>query len=162
MAPVQSSKFAIAGIVEGLNASGGTALYDAVRTAVEVADNAEGPPDAIRAVVILTDGRATAGMTGLSDLVNLSSRAEVDVPNCRGFEANSPCIEFGGRVISLNDVIGSSLKVPTKHPVQVFFIGIGDADINVGRILAQATGAEYQGATEKDLAEVLEAFSKYF
>jgi hypothetical protein len=65
-------------------------------------------------------------------------------------------------VISLNDVIGSSLKVPTKHPVQVFFIGIGDADINVGRILAQATGAEYQGATEKDLAEVLEAFSKYF
>ena len=56
----------------------------------------------------------------------------------------------------MDDVIGSGLKIPTSHHVQVFFIGLGDADINIGRILAQATGAEFQGATEKDLAEVIE------
>ena len=52
--------------------------------------------------------------------------------------------------------------VETKHPVQIFFIGIGDADLQIGRILSMATGAEFQGATEKDLAKVLELFSKYF
>jgi hypothetical protein len=29
-------------------------------------------------------------------------------------------------------------------------------------MLAEATGAEFQGTTKKDLAGVLEAFSKYF
>ena len=51
----------------------------------------------------------------------------------------------------------------SQHPIQIFFIGIGDdADLDVGRMLAQATGAEFQGVTEKDLASVLEEFSKYF
>ena len=34
--------------------------------------------------------------------------------------------------------------------------------MEVGRILAEATGAEFQGVTEEDLAEFLEEFSKYF
>ena len=34
--------------------------------------------------------------------------------------------------------------------------------MDVGRILAEATGAEFQGVTEDDLANVLEEFSKYF
>ena len=51
----------------------------------------------------------------------------------------------------------------TRHDIQIFFIGIGDdADLDVGRILAEATGAEFQGVAEKDLAAVLEEFSKYF
>ena len=29
-------------------------------------------------------------------------------------------------------------------------------------MLSEATGAEFQGVTEKDLAKVLEEFSKYF
>ena len=37
-----------------------------------------------------------------------------------------------------------------------------DADMEVGRMLAQATGAEFQGVTDKDLAQLLEEFSKYF
>ena len=37
-----------------------------------------------------------------------------------------------------------------------------DADLNVGRILAQATGADFRGVTEDDLAKVLEEFSRYF
>jgi hypothetical protein len=61
------------------------------------------------------------------------------------------------------DIVGSSLRLSTRRPVQVFFIGIGkDADMDVGRMLSEATGAEFQGATEKDLANVLEEFSKYF
>jgi hypothetical protein len=47
--------------------------------------------------------------------------------------------------------------------VQVFFIGIGDdADLDVARIIAEATGAEFQGTTEGDLAVVLGEFSRYF
>jgi hypothetical protein len=47
--------------------------------------------------------------------------------------------------------------------VQIFFIGIGDdASLEIGRVLAGATGAEFQGVAADDLASVLEAFSKYF
>lgn len=50
---------------------------------------------------------------------------------------------------------------PASSPIQVFFIGIGEgADMQVGRLLAEATGAEFQRATEKDLANVLAEFSK--
>ena len=41
-------------------------------------------------------------------------------------------------------------------------IGFGDADINVGRVLAQATGGEFQGSTDKDLSNVLEALGPTF
>lgn len=60
-------------------------------------------------------------------------------------------------------VIGTELAFKTRHPVQIFFIGIGDdADLQVGRIIAQATGAEFQGVAEEDLARVLAEFSRYF
>ncbi len=56
-----------------------------------------------------------------------------------------------------------SLAIETEHPVQIFFIGIGeDADLDVGRILAEATGAEFQGVSDEDLASVLAEYSKYF
>ncbi len=55
------------------------------------------------------------------------------------------------------------MAIESRHPVQVFFIGIGDdADLDVGGMLAGATDAEFQGVTEQDLAKVLEEFSKYF
>jgi hypothetical protein len=44
----------------------------------------------------------------------------------------------------------------------VFFIGVGDADLEIGRIIAEATGAEFRGVTEEDLANVLAVFGKYF
>ena len=37
-----------------------------------------------------------------------------------------------------------------------------DVTTKLGRILAQATGAEYQGSTDEDLAAVIEALSGYF
>lgn len=58
---------------------------------------------------------------------------------------------------------GAGLETETEHPIQIFFIGIGDdADLQVGRLLTEATGAEFQGVAEEDLAQVLEEFSKYF
>jgi hypothetical protein len=50
-----------------------------------------------------------------------------------------------------------ALTLTTEDPA-IF----GAADIDIGRILAQATGAEYQGSTEKDLAAVIEELSGYF
>ena len=42
-------------------------------------------------------------------------------------------------------------------------LGTGDdADMVVGRLHAEATGAEFRGVAEDDLADVLESISKYF
>ena len=69
----------------------------------------------------------------------------------------------GNGGISIADVNGVGLATATKHRVQIFFIGIGDdADMNVGRILAEASGAEFQGVADQDLAELLEEFSSFF
>ena len=51
---------------------------------------------------------------------------------------------------------------PHDHGIQIFFLGFGDADFDIGRILAQATGAEFRGSTEEDLASVIEELSGYF
>ena len=51
----------------------------------------------------------------------------------------------------------------TSHDIQIFFIGIGeDLDLEVGRLLAEASGAEYEGAAEQDLPKVIEKFRGYF
>ena len=71
-------------------------------------------------------------------------------------------IDDQGRVIPREDVVGAALGLETNNDVQVFFLGFGDADINIGRILAEATGAEYQGSTDSDLAAVIEELSGYF
>jgi Ca-activated chloride channel family protein len=163
VAPLLENRFGIADAVRGMNANGGTALYDAVRAGIEMSDTATGPANAARSVVVLTDGRANGGKTGLHDLIQMTSRAEIAIRDFKGFESDGEGIEEGGRHVAKADLVGSSLRLSTRRPVQVFFIGIGkDADMDVGRMLSEATGAEFQGATEKDLANVLEEFSKYF
>ena len=93
----------------------------------------------------------------------MTSRSEGPITDFAGFEKDKAATDADGRQVAKADLIGASLKLKTLHAgVQVFFIGVGDADIQVGRVLAEATGAEFQGATEKDLAAILEAFSKYF
>jgi hypothetical protein len=37
-----------------------------------------------------------------------------------------------------------------------------DADLEIGRILAEASNSAYQGTTEKGLGQVLATFGKYF
>jgi hypothetical protein len=60
-------------------------------------------------------------------------------------------------------VLGAGLAMPTTHPIHIFYVGIGsDADLEVGRILAEATHSAFRATTADNLASVLEAFGKYF
>ena len=161
--PLAENGFEIADAAKDMRARGETALYDAIKAGIEMTDAAEGPEDAIRAVVVLTDGRANRGQVKLHDLIRMSSRDERPVQRFEGFENDAWAVSSGGERIEKADLIGGELALASRHPIQVFFIGIGDdADLDVGRMLAEATGAEFQGVAEKDLASVLEEFSKYF
>ena len=162
VAPLAQNRFAIANTVESMKVQTNTALYDGIRTAIEMTDMVSGQPDAIRAVVVLTDGLANRGETRLDNLIKMISINEIAIRQFRGFEGD-PAYEENGRRVQKQDVIGAGLAIKTEHPIQIFFIGIGeDADMEVGRMLAQATGAEFQGVTDEDLAQLLEEFSKYF
>ncbi len=159
VAPLAENRFVMATAAREMRAGGNTALYDAIKAGIEMTDIAPGEGNAIRGIVVLTDGLSNSGRTGLRDLIHLMSRHEVPI---REFSGRDGVEEGGGRVAK-SDIIGSGLALKTRHRIQIFFIGIGkDADMEVGRILAEATGAAFQGATEKDLATVLAEFGKYF
>jgi len=163
VAPLAENGFKIADAVQGMRARGETALYDAIKEGIEMTDEAAGPEDAIRAVVVLTDGRANRGQVKLHDLIQMSSRDERPIQRFEGFVDDAWAVAADGGRVDKADLIGEEPVLTSQHPIQVFFIGIGDdADLDVGRMLAEATGAEFQGVTEKDLASVLEEFSKYF
>ena len=55
------------------------------------------------------------------------------------------------------------MAIETKHKIQIFFIGIGDeVDLDLGRMLAEASGAEYIRTAEEALANVIDEFGRYF
>jgi len=161
--PIAPNKFAISDAVERTTVGSSTALYDAIKTGIEMSDGAAVEGDAIRTVVVLSDGRTNRGETQLDDLVKMVSRDEVPIAQFGGLEGEVTGLDALGHEVAKEDIVGRGMAMSTNHSVQVFFIGIGeDADMQIGRILAEATGAEFQGVTEKDLASVLEQFSKYF
>jgi Ca-activated chloride channel family protein len=154
------SRFDIADAIGQMKASGGTALFDAIAQAVIATDNADGDPRATRAVVVLSDGAATDGRC-LDSLVSMTSAAEDDVTSfCATEKGDQPATRNG--TVSIEEVRGTGLLIDTKHTIQVFFLGFGEADLHIGRILAESTGAEFQGSTAQDLAAVIEALSGYF
>ncbi len=159
-APLRQSRYDIADAIFAMEANGSTALYDAVQRAVELTDRAEGDPRATRAVVVLSDGEATDGRC-LDTIVAMRSRAEQPVTDFCAVNGNQ-AFDADGRHVPVEDINGESLLIPHDHPIQVFFLGFGDADIHIGRILAQATSAEYHGSTQNDLAAVIEDLSGYF
>ena len=160
--PLMDNRFDMVDAVLEMRARGETALYDAIKVGIEMTDAAEGEGNAIRAVVILTDGRANKGQTRLDDLI-MMSRKEVLIRQFSGFEDDSSPVDENGTRVSKKEVYGTELGISADHDIQIFFIGIGDdADQDVGRMLAEATGAEFQRVAEEDLANVLEEFSKYF
>ena len=162
VAPLAENRFTIADAVYELAAEGGTALYNAIKAGIEMTDAAPGEENAIRGVVVLTDGKANEGPTQLDGLIRMMSNREIAIKAFTGFEQRA-ATDVSGRTVNIKDIMGTKLAMETLHHIQIFFIGIGeDADLQVGRLLAEASGAEYQGAAEKDLAEVLEAYSKYF
>jgi Ca-activated chloride channel family protein len=162
VAPLSESRLKIADAVHKEEAQGEGALYDAIKAGIEETDKAGGDADSIRGVVVLTDGRANRGRARLDDLIKMMSRAEVPIQQYAGFP-DSVALDTRGSPVAKEEIIGTGLAIKTRYPIQIFFVGIGDdADIQVGRVLAEATGAEFQGATAEDLANVLEAFGKYF
>jgi hypothetical protein len=163
IAPIGVNRFEIANAVRGMRAGGETALYDAIRAGIEMTDAVPGGDNDIRAVVVLTDGVATGGNAGLTDVVRLSSRDERPIPRFGGFSASPDPAEEDGRRVPKRDLMGTGLAMETQHRILIFFVGIGkDADMEIGRMLAEATGATFEGAAEKDLAAVLQAFGRYF
>lgn len=158
--PLGEARYDLGDQIRAMQASGGTALYDAVAHAVTVTDAVDGDPRAKRSVVVLSDGQATEGSC-LSDLVSMMSRREVAISSFCGMDGQS-AFDDNGNPIAAADILADSLAIDTEHPIQVFFVGFGEADVQIGRILAQATGAEYQGSTDDDLATVIEELSGYF
>lgn len=153
----------IVGEIRATQARGETALYDAVRKGVQITDGAEGPVDAIRAVVVLTDGQANKGATELDNIIGMMSNLEKPITQFSGFVGQATGIDSEGNIVPKERMIGVNLKGQFSHPVQIFFIGIGeDADLEVGRMFAGATFAEFQGVAEEDLANLLAEFSGYF
>ena len=153
--PLPQTRFAIAEAIDGLRAEGNTALYEAVKAGVELADGYEGVPvEAIRGVVVLTDGLANAGRVELSQLIRIQDRQEREVHV--GLE--------GGP--GLKDYLGAGLAFPTRHPVHIFSVGVGDADWEGLRIFAEASGGVVARSSDSSagsgLIQVLERFSKYF
>src|SRR3954452_13232304 len=79
--PLSESKLQIGDFLEKMESGGGTALYDAIATGIEITDQAPGPEGAKRVVVVLTDGRANKGQC-LSTIVSMTSSDEGDVAFC--------------------------------------------------------------------------------
>jgi hypothetical protein len=158
--PLRSARFDIADTIAEMEAFGDTALYDAIAKAIDVTDAAAGDPRATRAVVVLSDGAATQGRC-LHALVAMATDDEEDIASfCAVGGADSPLTGTGP--VSPDNVRGIKLVGRQDHPVQVFFLGFGTADMNIGRILAESTGAEFQGSADDDLAAVIEQLSGYF
>ena len=150
--PITKNKFDLAAVVDSAQAGGGTALYDAVRKAVEMVDRYPLSDEAIRGVVLLTDGERNGGVVKLSDLVEIQGAQEQPALNFIGNEGEN---KAGLR--------GSRLAVPTSHPIHIFSVGYGaDADLEVLRIFAEATNSTYKTAAAKDVGAVLASFGKYF
>ena len=161
--PLAENRFAIGDAVQAMRAIGETALYEAIKAGIEMTDAAPGDKNPIRGVVVLTDGQANRCKTRLDDLIEMTSSYEHPITEFRGCEAEQWAIDADGRRVDKRQIIGAKLAIETQHTIQIFYIGIGgDADMDIGRMLAEATGAEFQGVDEKDLANVLEEFSKYF
>jgi hypothetical protein len=135
-------------------------LFTAVQRGVQLSDEAVGDPQATRAVVVLSDGEATEGAC-LNEVISMRELAsETSAPLC--LVSGNPASDSDGRY-DIADVVGEDLIAPRDHDdIQIFFVGFGEADIDVGRLLAQATDAEYQASTQDELAAVIEHLSGYF
>lgn len=152
IAPIKENKFPIAEIVDRSRAQGKTSLYDAIKVGIDMVNNFILPEEAIRGIVLLTDGMRTSGQVKLSDLVELTTRDEVVVSSFVGEEKQDK-----------SHLIGTKLIGASRYPLHIFSVALGeDADLEVLRILAEATNSTFNKATEKDLAFILERFGKYF
>lgn len=163
VAPLTRNRFNIVNALQNIKVQNATVVYDGIKAGIQMTDEADGEANTIRAVVVLTDGHASPGQNRLNDLIIMTSLNEIGITQFGGLEGELWGLDKNGNQVPKTEIVGSGLAMSTHHPVQIFFIGIGsDADMEVGRMLAEATGAEFQGVPDQDLANLLEEFSKYF
>jgi Ca-activated chloride channel family protein len=161
-APLPENRYAIANAADGMRAAGETALYEAILEGIKMTDAAAPGLEAIRGVVVLTDGKANRGET-LDRVINLLSKDEQAIRVCRGFESDASCSDARGRQVAKKDLVGASLAIRTEHPIHIFFVGIGsDADMDLGCAMAEATAGVCPRTSEQGVAAVLETFGRYF
>jgi Ca-activated chloride channel family protein len=152
IAPLADNRFSVADIVQNAEAGGGTALYDAVRKAVQMVDEASVNEQAIRGVVVLSDGMRTSGDVPLSDLIDLRTQDERPVGYFEGRDDESKA-----------NLMGAGLATTPQHQVHIFSVAYGDdADLEVLRIFAEATNATFNKAQADNLSTVMETFGRYF
>ncbi len=161
-APLPQNRFLLADALRQTQVSTGSALFDAIAEAVDMAAGAAAPDRAIRGVVVLAGGPASSG-THLSDLVKMASGGK-QISTCRGFERETQCLDESGQPVDRARVIGVPSTTDGAGAVKVYFIGIGmgEADLEIGRILAEATRSNFVGTTVKDLSTVIGVFKGYF
>jgi Ca-activated chloride channel family protein len=162
-APLRVNQFVVRDALERTQVSHGSALFGAIATAVDLAARAPAPSKAIRGVVVLTGGPASTGPR-LSDLVIMTSPQGKLITNCSGFGADTRCVDQNGQQVDRASVTGVRLTANGAGAIKVYFIGIGmsDVDLDVGRILAEATHSNFLGTTVSDLADVVRVFKGYF
>ena len=77
VAPLSENRLRIADAVRNARAQGESALYKCIKTGIELTDEAYGDGNAIRGVVVLTDGKNTTGNTRLHEIfVAVRSKSE--------------------------------------------------------------------------------------
>lgn len=152
--PLPETRFPISEAVDRLSAGGETSLYDALKAGLEMVDGYGGmTEEAIRGLVLLTDGQVNAGQVPLSQVIRVQDRSERDV---------SVGISGGP---DLKNYIGGGMALTTKYPIHVFSVGVGEADWEVLRVFAEGSGGVVVRASDTQgagLVQVLERFSKYF
>jgi hypothetical protein len=158
--PLEESRYDISRAISEMKAGGQTALFDGVKRAIDLTIAAPPSQSATRAVVVLSDGNANKG-TCLAAIVSMISADEVPISKFCGEQGEGPR-DDEGQPLAFEEVHGDALLIPGADDVQVFYLGFGDANGHIGRILADATGAEYQGQTDEDLTTLVERLSGYF
>ena len=118
---------------------------------------------------MLSDGAANTGGVCLDDIVSMKhGEADIEEFCAKSVETESSLAKaFDAKgEVAPEKVRGVGLAMDDlDHPdIKVFFLGFNAAaaDLNVGRILAEATDGDYLGSTDVDLAAVIEALSGYF
>lgn len=161
-APVVENRSRMWDTIQGVRVGRASALYDAIGEAIHMADAAPAEPSAIRGVVVLAGGRASAG-GALQDLIRMASRDGRAIGLCPALARDDSCLDEEGGPVPKSQAMGLRLTSDTQHPVGVYFIGIGDnVDLDVGRLIAEATGSHFVGTTVDDLSTVVKIFSEYF
>jgi hypothetical protein len=142
----------VADAIQNAEAGGGTALYDALKQAIQMADEAQVNGEAIRGIVLLSDGMRTAGDVPLSDIVQLMTSDEKAVGVFEGTEDENK-----------TGLQGAKLAMTTQNRIHIFSVAYGDdADVELLRILSEATNSTFNRAQENNLDKVMETFGKYF